>query len=89
VVDALSRRAHEVHVSSINMYRKYLKDKIIEASNSYLNYLQTKEKLQQSNSQQKIKNYESKEDGIFLYKGKVYVPNYMDPDSVNLNTSIG
>jgi hypothetical protein len=39
VVDALSRTAHEVHVSAINMYRKDLKDKIIETTNSYQFYL--------------------------------------------------
>jgi hypothetical protein len=35
----------------------------------------TKEKLQQSNLQQKIENYELREDGILMYRGRVYVPN--------------
>jgi hypothetical protein len=35
VVDALSRRAHEVHIAAINMYMTDLKDKIIAATNSY------------------------------------------------------
>jgi hypothetical protein len=33
VVDALSRRAHEVHVATINMYMTALKDKIVAAIN--------------------------------------------------------
>jgi hypothetical protein len=84
VVDALSRRAHEVHVSAINMYKTYLKDKILEATNSDHLYLQIKENLQQENSQQKIKNYELKEDGILLYRGKVYVPNSMELKNIVL-----
>jgi hypothetical protein len=35
VVDALSRRLHEMHVATIIMFQAYLKDKIIEATNSY------------------------------------------------------
>jgi Mg2+ and Co2+ transporter CorA len=54
VVDALNRRAHEVHISAINMYMTYLKDKILEATNSDQHYLQIKENLQQENLQQKI-----------------------------------
>jgi hypothetical protein len=78
VVDALSIRAHEMHISAINMYMIDLKDKILEASNSDKHYLQIKENLQQSNLQQNFKNYELKEDGILLYKGKVYVSNSME-----------
>jgi hypothetical protein len=37
-----------------------------------------KGKLQQGNSQHKIKAYELREDGILLYKDKVYVPNFKD-----------
>jgi hypothetical protein len=49
VVDVLSRRSHEMHVSSINMYMIYLKDKILEASNLDQFYLQIKENLKQRN----------------------------------------
>jgi hypothetical protein len=34
VVDALSRRAHEMHILSISMYKTDLKDKMIAATNS-------------------------------------------------------
>jgi hypothetical protein len=49
LVDALSRREHEVHVVSINMYRNNLKDQIIIAANSDQHYLKIKEILQQDN----------------------------------------
>jgi hypothetical protein len=42
VVDALSRRVHEMHIATISMYRTDLKDKILEATNSDQHYLQIK-----------------------------------------------
>jgi hypothetical protein len=84
VVDALIRRAHEVHISAISMYRTNLKDKFLEATNSDQHYLQIKENLQQGNLQHKFKIYELKEDGILLYRGKVYVPNSMELKNIVL-----
>jgi hypothetical protein len=75
VVDALNKRAHEMHIAAISMYMTDLKDKIIEATNSDQQYLKIKETLQQGNLQQKFKYYELKEDGILMYRGKVYVSN--------------
>jgi hypothetical protein len=75
VVDALNSRSHEVHVVAIIMYMTYLKDQIIAPTNSDQHYLKIKETLQQGNFQQKFNCYEMKEDGILMYKGKVYVMN--------------
>jgi len=75
VDDALDRRDHEVHIANISMYMTDLKDKIVAVANSNQNYLKIKEILQQSNFQQKFNSYELKEDGILMYKGKVYVSN--------------
>jgi hypothetical protein len=58
---------------AINMYMTYLKDQIIAAVNSDQQYVKIKETLQQGNFQQKFNFYELKEDGILMYKGKVYV----------------
>jgi hypothetical protein len=49
VVDALNRRVHEMHATTISMYMSDLKDKILEAANSDQHYLQIKEALQQGN----------------------------------------
>jgi hypothetical protein len=46
--------------------------------------LQIKENLQQGNLQQKFKNYELKEDGILLYRGKVYLKNSMELKNIVL-----
>jgi hypothetical protein len=45
VVDALSRRSHEVHVLAIYTYKTYLKDKTLEVESSDQLYLQIKRKL--------------------------------------------
>jgi hypothetical protein len=75
VANALIRRAHEKHIVAISMYMTNLKDKIIAATNSDQRYLKIKETLQQGNFQQKFNYCQLKEDGILMYKNKVYVPN--------------
>jgi hypothetical protein len=76
VVDALNRRVHEMHATTISMYKSDLKDIILEAAKSDQQYMEIKEKLQQGNLQQKIEDYKLKEDEILMYRGRVYVPNF-------------
>jgi hypothetical protein len=73
VVDALSRRVHEMYVETIQICKSYLKDRVLEATKSYQHYVETKEKLQQDNLQPGIEDYELREDVILIYKGKVYI----------------
>jgi len=75
VVDVLSRKAHEMYISAINIYNTYLKNIILEATNSHQHHLKLKETLQQGDLQQKFNYYELKEDGILTYRGKMYVSN--------------
>jgi hypothetical protein len=75
VVDALNRRAHEMHISAISMYNIDLKEKKLEATNSDQQFLKIKETLHQDNLQHKFNYYELKEDGILMYKGKICVIN--------------
>ena len=75
-IGALKRRAHEVHVESISMYISNIKYQIIASENSNQHYLEIKETLQKCIFQHKFNSYELKEDGILMYKGKVYVSNY-------------
>jgi hypothetical protein len=51
VVDALSRRMHEMHATAISMYQKYLCGKILEVARSYLRYMDISATLQQGMSQ--------------------------------------
>jgi hypothetical protein len=84
VVDALSRRVHEMYATTISMYTSYLKDRILEIAKSYLQYMEINTKLQQYILQQKIDNFELKEDEIILYIGKIYVPNSQELKSLIL-----
>jgi hypothetical protein len=76
VVDALSRRVHELHATTISMYQSDLKDRIIEAAKSDLKYKDLVAKLQQGNLQQEIEEYKLDNDEILMYRGRIYVPNY-------------
>jgi hypothetical protein len=57
VVDALSRRVHEMHVIVIRMCQSNLKDKILEAGKSDPKYMEVKKKLQQGKLHQKVEDY--------------------------------
>jgi hypothetical protein len=76
VVDALSRRVHELHATSINMYQSDLKDRIIEATKLDSQYKELAEKIQQCMLQQKIEEYKLDNDEIHMYGRTNYVPNY-------------
>jgi hypothetical protein len=75
VVDALSRRVHELHATSISMYQSDLKDKILKAAKSDFQYMELMEKLQQGILQQKIEDHKLGNDEILMYKSRIYVPN--------------
>jgi hypothetical protein len=75
VADALSRRVHELHATSISMYHTDLKGIISEATKVDLQYMELVTKLQQDKMQQEDENYELGIDGIILYRNRVYVPN--------------
>jgi hypothetical protein len=75
VANALSRRVHELHATTISMYQTDVKGIILEAAKSDLQYMELVTKLQQGKMQQKIEDYELGIDGIILYKNIVYVPN--------------
>jgi hypothetical protein len=47
VADALRRRVHELHATTISMYQSDLKDIIVEAAKSDLQYMELVTKLQQ------------------------------------------
>jgi hypothetical protein len=85
VVDALNRRVHEMHATTISMCRMYLKDKILETLTIYPHCVQFKEFLQQNNVKQKYKYYKLEEEGIFLYGNKFYVPNSQELRNLVLN----
>jgi hypothetical protein len=75
VVDALNRRVHKMHATTISVYKTNLKDRIIEAVTMDQHYVQVKEISQQNDIQRKYTDYKLEEDGILLFRNKFYVPN--------------
>jgi hypothetical protein len=78
VVDALSRKVHELHATTISMYQTYIKRNVLEAANADLQYRELLENLQQGELPQKVENYKLGTDGILLYKNRIYVCNVQD-----------
>jgi hypothetical protein len=75
VVDALSRKVHELHATTISMYRTELKDRIVEAASANLQYKRLVAKLQQRERPQTEEDYTLGTEGLLMYKNRVYVPN--------------
>jgi hypothetical protein len=75
VVDALSRRVHELHATAISMYRTDIKSRILEAAKVDLQYRELVAKLQQGKMPQNMEIYKLETDGILLYKNIIFVPN--------------
>jgi hypothetical protein len=78
VVDALNRRVHELHATTISMCRTDIKRRILEVANTNLQYKDLVEKIQQGKMPQKVDNYELETNGTLLYKNIIYVPNVQD-----------
>jgi hypothetical protein len=75
VVDALNRRVHEMHVTTISMCISDLKRRILQGLALDEHYAQVKEGLQQRNLPLKLKEYKMGEDGFLLFMDKFHVPN--------------
>ena len=61
-----------------------MKDIIIEAAKSDLQYKELVAKLQQGNLQQKIEEYKLDNDEILMYKGRICVPNSQESKKSNI-----
>jgi hypothetical protein len=75
MVDALNRRVHEMHATTISMYQSDLKHGIIEAAKLDLQYKELVAKLQQGNLQHKFEEHKLDNDEIMMYRDIIYVPN--------------
>jgi hypothetical protein len=64
-----------MHATTISMYQADLCEIFLKVFKSDLSYMDIKTTLQQGMSQQKFEGYELREDGILIYRRKVYVSN--------------
>jgi hypothetical protein len=76
VVDALSRKVHLMHATTIRMHHLDLKRRILDVVVIDQHYLQVKESLQGGDVQHKVKEYEIKEYGLCMHKNRIYVPSF-------------
>jgi hypothetical protein len=63
-----------MHATIVSMHQSYLKSLILDVFVTDKHYLQVKESLQQEDVQQKMKEYDMKEDGLLIHKNRLYVP---------------
>jgi hypothetical protein len=75
VVDALSKKVHELHATAISMHITEIKDRIFDAANADLQYKRLVAKLQQHEKPQTKEIYTLGTDGLLLHKSRVYVTN--------------
>jgi hypothetical protein len=85
MVDALSRRIHEMHATTISMYQTNLHDRILEVAKSDQHYMDISATLQQGMSQQNLEGYELREDQILMYRRRVYVSNDQELKNIILS----
>jgi hypothetical protein len=78
VVETLNKRMHEMYATTISMYRTDLHEIFLEVSKLDLRYMDINVTLQQGTSQPKFEYYELREDGILMYRCRVYVPNHQE-----------
>jgi hypothetical protein len=67
-----------MHSIAVSMHQSNLKSIILDGLVTNQYYLQVKENLQQGYVQQKIKEYEIKEDRLLMHKNRIYVPSSGD-----------
>ena len=78
VLDALSRKVHEIHVASLSTFQPDLRQHIINHIAKDDVYMQIKDTLQQQNLERKYEGYQLEGDELLTYKNRIYIPNVAD-----------
>jgi hypothetical protein len=63
-----------MHATTTSMHQSELNNIILDGLVTNQHYLQVNKKLEQGNVQQKIKEYEIREDRLMMHKNRIYVP---------------
>ena len=74
MVDALSRKVHEIHVASLIIFQSHLRQQIVNHTIGDEMCVQVKDKLKQKSVEKRYEGYKLEEDGILTYKGRIYIP---------------
>jgi hypothetical protein len=76
VVDALNRRLHELHATTISMCQSYLKHKNYRGCKFRFAIQGISGKITKRYFVEKNEEYKLDNDEILMYRGRIYVPNY-------------
>ena len=78
VVDALSRKVHEMHVESLNIFQSHLIQQVVNHTTEDEMYVQIKDILQQQSLEKWYERYRLEEDELITYKNIIYILNVAD-----------
>ena len=67
MVDALSRKVHEMHLASLSIFQSDLRQQIVNHTAEDEMYVQVKDKLQQQSLEKRYEGYKLEEDGLLTY----------------------
>ena len=85
VIHTLSRKVHEMHVTSLSTFQPDLRQHIINHIVEDEVYMQIKDKLQQQNLEKKCEGYQLEGDEILTYKNIIYIPNVADLRRIDMD----
>ena len=67
-----------MHVASLSIFQSDLRQQIVSHVVGDELYEQVKDKLQQQTLEKRYEGYKLEEDGILIYKGRIYIPDVAD-----------
>ena len=85
MADARSIKVHEMHVASLSIFQTYLRQHIFNHTVEDEMYVQVKLKLQQQILEKRYQGYKLEEDGILIYKNRIYIPNVVDLRKIDMD----
>ena len=68
MVDALSKKVHEMYLASLGICQSVLREQIVNHTTEDEMYVQIKDKSQQQSPEKRYEGYTLEEDGILTYK---------------------
>ena len=67
-----------MNLAYISIFQSYLRQQIVNHAAEDEVYVQVKDKLQQKNLENRYEGYKLEEDGLLIYKNKIYIPSLAD-----------
>jgi hypothetical protein len=75
VVDALNKK---MHATIVSIFKLNLKMRVIDSLVEDEHYVQVKDGLQRDKLEKKYEGYQLNDDGLLIYKNRMYIPNSLE-----------